>query len=950
MRDGFEEVFWRFKAAILFDSLAVLGGEKTGHLSVLQGIPVPANYDTYRGVVLKGAIGPYYIDDPAPGKCRRLELGELDGKSGYKASCLRPSVLYPHLGLFSATRWRRLRGSEGWGGFYGGIYRAAFLSLPEIVPEGWFVSYSRVGGPLETAVAAASFSNLVVGNYLSRGEGVRIKGFIVNVSLGSVQKFISKSRVSRDLYASSLISSLLLWGVVRGLVEKLGPDILVMPSPIHNRLVELSLISNLSRSELGLKLLKAVYAAGYGRRMFGFKNGRLHVTVGPTVSSPSTALLMLPGPEVLGSILGGNWDREELFRYFEERYRNAWKDAVEAAKCALGGGEIAGLLDAIVESPPQPLRVRLLEVDAEVDENTASILSYVSPRKGVEGVKSLGDMVERLLKAIQGCGKYGECDIGDVEVYENILSRVASAWPPYRGLTRETLHAFMEGAGEERKCSVCGLLPAVITDGVPHVRDLRREGVIRSGERLCPYCLMRRVVGGVRGISLLYASILGLDSVKVDAEGAEVPTTSDVAAYGFRLILNCSLGLGNSGFVKALNDYYEELRSVYGEGIESFPSVKGYVNRVFPSLRNVREEWLSTLVHRSAEEVFYNSLSEKLLKNILGREAGRLYEKAREVAEKAKEEASRLSLEDLVGRSIFNTYYGLLRSDVDGGGRFRRGYLPGGESYKLSLVVLTHYSTLMNRLSERYIELLPRYGAWPIFSSGDDLLAFVPVERALEAALAVRDEMRRNRELRHFSRSTALVFAHYRHPMYLVVRGVTELLEERAKKFRIAVKEGRDIFVKDALGVGLIPRGGDMDSVVVPQSLPVKDHTAEPNRALNALNMVYRELMASSASSRGLFNTSLLYDYFGKFYRFLNCGGNCGRYRETIGEGLRVLFRRNIAYNLRGIGEALRGITEEITAGIVDGAYIEGEDESLDLVKEYFGLLRIMFIASRGGV
>lgn len=137
--------------------------------------------------------------------------------------------------------------------------------------------------------------------------------------------------------------------------------------------------------------------------------------------------------------------------------------------------------------------------------------------------------------------------------------------------------------------------------------------------------------------------------------------------------------------------------------------------------------------------------------------------------------------------SLPSTCYALLRMDAD-----RMGELLADHHEKAA--ELSRALQLFNRVGARIVD---RFAGIPVFSGVDALLAFLPVEHALAAALLLREAYGRlvSRSLgidraearRTFTISAGLVFADYQVPLSLIVERTGQLLDREAKKLN-----GRD--------------------------------------------------------------------------------------------------------------------------------------------------------------
>ncbi|MGB9887668.1 MAG: type III-B CRISPR-associated protein Cas10/Cmr2 [Moorellales bacterium] len=121
-------------------------------------------------------------------------------------------------------------------------------------------------------------------------------------------------------------------------------------------------------------------------------------------------------------------------------------------------------------------------------------------------------------------------------------------------------------------------------------------------------------------------------------------------------------------------------------------------------------------------------------------------------------------------------FYGLLLMDGDRLGRLLGEY---GHS---------RVSAALQRFSEQVQELVRRHDGVTVYAGGDDVLALLPLDGALPAAIALRraygDSFREESTNRKIPAtiSGAIVYAHYSTPLTTVVREAHRLLDEVAKE------------------------------------------------------------------------------------------------------------------------------------------------------------------------
>jgi CRISPR-associated protein Cmr2 len=135
-------------------------------------------------------------------------------------------------------------------------------------------------------------------------------------------------------------------------------------------------------------------------------------------------------------------------------------------------------------------------------------------------------------------------------------------------------------------------------------------------------------------------------------------------------------------------------------------------------------------------------------------------------------------------------FYALLLMDGDS-----MGALIGKHTAGVITPCLTKFAANVPQLIEN-----ERHSGVCIYAGGDDVLAMLPLDHALEAVAAVRKLYRNSFSEMNISAtiSAGLVFAHYRCAFSRVLKCAHEMLDEVAK-------EGAD---KDALAIGVLKPGG----------------------------------------------------------------------------------------------------------------------------------------------
>ncbi len=385
---------------------------------------------------------------------------------------------------------------------------AAFLLLEPYwlaAVKAWYgENYYRYIPPADTRLPTHTVfdhANAALAALLWCGSGGKPEGLLAEVDLAGVQSWIQEARRLRDLWAASWLASLLAWKAVEGLVDEHGPGVLVQPPARLHPFLAARLAGRLKKPGLKLEIPSR---GQHGRRrlrlveLLGLKRGW---PVDPTV--PAKVLLALP-PEV---------DPAGLREAVEEGVVGAWRDILDYVGRRLSTtAKLLGLLEAGRGVPGE-----LLEAMKGLEPPLAVRLRYYSVgtafSKALEDAAKAGIGVEAreaakaifLARAIAGLAEGG----AEVKAPGRRLGRA------YYGFYRRAVEAW--GQKSPPTCTVCGRAPAVV-DG-ERIYTVLLEGEYEAGEaslfsdvlgeRLCPYCLVKRMLRRV--LDRLAARLVGLE-------------------------------------------------------------------------------------------------------------------------------------------------------------------------------------------------------------------------------------------------------------------------------------------------------------------------------------------------------------------------------------------------------------------------------------------------------
>ncbi len=661
-------------------------------------------------------------------------------------------------------------------------------------------------------------------------------------AIGPVQGFIAQARSTRDLWAGSYLLSWLSWQAIRAMADAIGPDALLYPSLRGQPLVDAWLIERGACPPQGVPQPPAAV-----RRVAAFPNKLL----------------------ALASIDAAS----ELARRAEDAVRAAWRDL---------GAQVREHLASWAGERWQPERwdeqlARQVEVawaalpwPAEGRE-----AAWLEQARALLGPDAL-DSFERTLRAMQERGRYA--------------AKPSSYYAPAHGLAQRAFDARKLARGFDQasepgfKCTLCGLRAPALAGEAPFAEQREAwkrlaeklaspELVALTGdERLCAVCLTKRAAPETPVIQAALGN-----------EPPSFPSTSSLATLPFRRALIArirtepELAGAAERFVQAierLSSHGRELGATVSLGRDVFPRL---VHDAGPGLgqRLLRfdGEWL-------LEETYERRRRD--LQQIGGSaEVVQALESAHEALRGLLSAARRRGLR------APSAYYALLLLDGD-----RMGRWVSGEQHWVTLGDLLHPTvrehlagdpTWASLLRERRLfapsthaalgSILRDFALWVVpdvverqhdgrvvYAGGDDVLALLPVDQALDVldalrtcytrSFLVRDE--RGRLLEGMPEraggehvvfrgmgpdatvSAGLLIAHHLLPLGLALEE-TRRLEERAKE------EGG----RNAVGIGVARRSG-----LDPELVLVSRHGRG--------GMAVRELLAEARAllSRGSANGS----------------------------------------------------------------------------------------------
>jgi len=853
-----------------------------------------------------------------------------------------------------------------------------------------------------------SYATASILNWFSNGTE-KVEGILLFVDLLGPQRFISGSRKLRDLWISSYFVSALAWHLLWIFVKNLGPDVLLIPTCRDNQFYYHSLLAELKRNNVNEMVLQKVKSIA--KELTAYDADEDIFPRFPII--PATATLILPSINVLNSFeefkdiktLG------DLERFVENKYREVWKEIFQL------------VLDSCKESKEDGVGVFLKNVSSTLEECKKFGFDRVPPLP----IRVIAISIDKLF---QFGGK-----IDDYELYHymfQLLNFEQGRRKIFRATHEEKLKLF-EMTSQPRRtwpvqrergfeyCTVCGYLPAIIImpsdwragEGEENeydriLRDLEIEAeairpIFSPGERLCPYCLIKRLISldGLR--EKVFSQLIGVKTSEREWK-IRFPSVADVAITSFKKTL-----IDKAERIK-FNDKLVE--SVVGKATE---------------LLGMEPKTLRGRTLLQAEEELLRELGKiekrdfrETLKLILTLDAEQTILKDRNSFRRWSRFIRTINQETIEYKpdvSPLQPYYALISFDGDNMGKILNGRIeeglrievkeyirnvPEGDAKTVIEIILedktedaqkilekkgvkvlkekieklssifaklsnsgkifvspsyhTSLSRAIMRSAIRDSRIVNSYHGLVVYAGGDDLLAVMPIAESLNAVHELRKSFNLPSGVEGFDalvhseslipslvaagRSFSVYFAHYKTPLYSCISRNRILLEELAKSAEWPSLS----FKKDTLVLTYSPRGGEISALIpLGPSLVGRAQKKSLAETLKQISSIVKEI------EEDIFSTSLLYD-------FENNSKTIAELIESdsiqIAESLvEYIFRRNTIGETNRKAKKWAPYTENLKDKYTLTCLVEskGKQEERLFIKEFIKALFIYRLGIRGG-
>jgi CRISPR-associated protein Cmr2 len=635
-------------------------------------------------------------------------------------------------------------------------------------------------------------------NWLLKGR--EPDGILLYIDLGRVQRFISSSRKLRDLWVSSYLASALAWRLFWIFVRALGPDVMVLPTCRGNPFYYHSLISELIANGIDESVINEIKKIS--AKIAGYDPEKDIIPRYAVV--PVTATFILPSLDVLKEFeefreLDVNKGVKGLEEFVEKKYEEIWREIyglvvktleTETVKNRLG--DLAVKARELLEEcrkygfdkvPPLPLRVIALSTSENGFKGERYMLYH--------------HMLELLRDRENERKLYKSSPEERLELTKMTLQPVKT-WPEPKEAERRKGFEY---------CSVCGRLPAIIVlpsdeEEYGKYLDLKLEPIFSMGERLCPYCLIKRLLSFSEILGPVVDHLLGRASKKRTSEGLKLkfPSVSDVALIPFKrsFVENVMKLDKDQRLAEELAVWINEIlqKLVKSEEDSVMPAERDLLEKVKKMKSSRLAEELESMLLTDSEAAFLRTYRLKRDEKEEMFSPRREWLKLLERIRKHEEMSKYVNLKEIEG---LNTYYVIAKCDADNMGKIIRGKVKEGfritveeylsnalegearevvkaiiegrlqqavkicggagvrdpedrvnevEGFIKSLkekgeiiIALSYHSALSRALMANAIrdaEIVKKHDGITVYAGGDDLLALVPVKNSLKMVYELR--------------------------------------------------------------------------------------------------------------------------------------------------------------------------------------------------------------------
>ncbi|ACR41489.1 type III-B CRISPR-associated protein Cas10/Cmr2 [Saccharolobus islandicus] len=607
------------------------------------------------------------------------------------------------------------------------------------------------------ATATAAMLNIIE----CKGDALKFKGSVTVLEFPSIQEFISISRKSRDLWASSWLSSALLWKSVEEFVKKYGPDVVLRPELSLNHFFVAWLYNNVK----GKSIIKE-----YAEKYAGLIGD-------PRMSMMSEKVILLL-PE----------DNENGIKTtLEKNFYNAWK--IIAEEVIGEWNSVSDYIKKAIETPPINPVVNVVKVN-DVFKEYSEKLGIGESISCVQGTFPLEYSLffEYLYKKALD---YNKVKYSYGSLISDIVSEISKQ--PYK------------------VCSICGILPSILYYHSNDKIDDKEGNDV--DDNLCPYCAVKRELKSDKWIKVLDKLGIRVEETKYSYR---FPSTSELTMAEFAehyvKIIKGTLEMGEERI------FFKDIDRVFKNPLAAENYCRCYAG-VKSACGIVDEDLLKKYgsLYYAIIKADGDYMGKGFWSGILQGKNGHLTIKdyMEEIANYLKE----IGAEEQVVNSILENSSKVEDSLIS----IRKKLYPNQQIYNQIPLTPAYAYTLSRSLTIQAVidnKILNYHTAVPIYLGGDDILAMSPIKSnekyaVLDSVMQTRRSYWRYADnpnndfdgfksyngivvdsLRAYGRSYSVFIAHYKDPLPLTISISNYLLELKDEV------EGKDvIFISSGRGI-----------------------------------------------------------------------------------------------------------------------------------------------------
>ncbi len=560
-------------------------------------------------------------------------------------------------------------------------------------------------------------------------------------TISPVQSFIAIARKTSDLWAGSYLISYLIYKAIEVVMDKLGPDHIIFPNLRGQPLVDLWLYEKLDENHFNNLNINKIGAFDFEKWKGDLKTDKLLIA-----NFPNRFLAIVPYGRA-----------KDIAKECQEAVRKAIDELLEKVEGLNDDKvkeEVKKVKDVIKEHLTKYLKIYWVVLPFYKGNDHKDVDSIFEDYENLVGKNDLYNVVKKVVENLPD----GYKNVGNVY---SLLVELTDRFLASRKAIRDFEVIKIEKENIER-CHLCGEY---------EVLDIKWENVgrkyVSESERLCGMCFFKRLLPELIG------NEFGLE--------LKFPSTSEMATVKYKVKLAKE---------KLAEDLKNEIKNFLTKNLRELNGHKLIKPTGVPRLELEK----NPLYDIDGQWLMESSYRKEYLKKEYGIDIPE--EELEEIREYLKKKDIKPP-----------TYYAILSVDGDNMGKWLKGeklpaveelihekvrdelfklYKKFEEFFKKSHPMSPSFHNLFSRrLSEFALKEVRKivegkYYGKLIYAGGDDVLAFLPVEDALDCAYDLNETFK---DLlgEKASVSAGIVFVHHKYPLSLALREVRDA-QKKAKR------------------------------------------------------------------------------------------------------------------------------------------------------------------------